>query len=103
MVTARRHPPPATSQKRWVSAGTPRATDGLRGECGGTPAASPHAVSPGWGRGEQPNAFQKISCKWLGRVIHIKLIKPLLVSQGRNPDVDIYLFWILLFFFLFSF
>ena len=54
---------------------------------------------PGRGRGEQPNAFQKISCKWPGRVIHIKLIKPLLVSRGRNPDVAVYLFWISPFFF----
>lgn len=60
----------------------------------------PYSVPPGRGRGEQPNAFQ-ISCKWLGRVIHIKLIKPLLVSRGRNPDVAVYLFWISPFFFFF--
>lgn len=53
----------------------------------------------GRGRAEQPNAFQKISCKWLRTVIHIKLIKPLLVSQGRNPDAAVYLFWISPFFF----
>lgn len=65
------------------------------------PAASPpYGVPPGRGRGEQPNAFQ-ISCKWLGRVIHIKLIKPLLVSRGRNPDAAVYLFWISPFFFFF--
>lgn len=60
----------------------------------------PYGVPPGRGRGEQPNAFQ-ISCKWLGRVIHIKLIKPLLVSRGRNPDAAVYLFWISPFFFFF--
>lgn len=58
------------------------------------PLCSPLQHPPGQGRGEQPNAFQKISCKWPGRVIHIKLIKPLLASQGRNPDVAVYLFWI---------
>lgn len=61
--------------------------------------AVPLLCPPQWcplgrGRAEQPNAFQKISCKWLRTVIHIKLIKPLLVSQGRNPDAAVYLFWI---------
>lgn len=53
------------------------------------------------GRGEERslNAFQKISCEWPGRVIRIKLINPLLVSQGGNPDVAVYLFWISPFFF----
>lgn len=55
------------------------------------------------GRGEERslNAFQKISCEWPGRVIRIKLINPLLVSQGGNPDVAVYLFWISPFFFFF--
>lgn len=75
----------------------------MRREGGGAPRCiPPYGVPPGRGRGEQPNAFQ-ISCKWLGRVIHIKLIKPLLVSQGRNPDVAVYLFWISPFFFFFPF
>lgn len=36
--------------------------------------------SQGWSGSELPNAFQKTSCKWPRRVIHVKLIKPLLVS-----------------------
>lgn len=42
---------------------------------------------------------RRSAVEWPRRVIHIKLIKPLLVSQGRNPDVAVYLFWNLHFFF----
>lgn len=82
--------------------GLPAAGPAPEGCVRGAPASPPARRPPGRGRGEQPNAFQKISCKWPGRVIHIKLINPLLVSQGGNPDVAVYLFWISLFF-LFSF
>lgn len=62
----------------------------------GTPAS---LCPVGWGEEHSLNAFQKISCEWPGRVIRIKLINPLLVSQGGNPDVAVYLFWISPFFF----
>lgn len=83
--------------------GLPAAGPAPGGCMRGAPALPPAQRPPGQGRGEQPNAFQKISCKWPGRVIHIKLINPLLVSQGGNPDVAVYLFWISLFFFFFLF
>lgn len=44
------------------------------------PSASHHGIPRGQGRAVQPNAFQKISDEWLGRVIRIKPIKPLLAS-----------------------
>lgn len=99
MVTAR-NCPPSCSPKEMGLGRHPQSP----GRSAWTAWWCPCCVPRGRGRGEQPNAFQKISCKWPGRVIHIKLIKPLLVSQGRNPDVAVYLFWISPFsFFFFSF
>lgn len=86
--------PPGRSPGERGASGHPGATGGLCGGGGCSPAAPPVQRPPGRGGGEQPNAFQKISCKRPGRVIRIKLIKPLLVSRGRNPDVAVCLFWI---------
>lgn len=81
MAMARRWPC-SHSPKEMGLCWHPRATGWLCGEDGSAPAASHRGVPRGRGRdqGVQPNAFQKISDEWPGRVIHIKPIKPLLAS-----------------------